>query len=1030
MLQRFGTDLSGSRSTRFSPPPWRSRVAAIIACVGAVWTLLALATASDARAQVCARVKIEIVQELTLERQAFDAKMKITNGLQNLSIEDIGVEVLFEDPEGNPVEASSDPNSTTASFFITLDSIDGVSSVDGNGTIAPESAGEIHWLIIPAPGAAGPSADGTLYFVGAKVTYSIGGDVREVEVVPDSIYVKPMPMLYLDYFLPEQVHSDNPYTPAQEPPVPFTLGVRVANNGFGAARNLKINSSQPKIVENELGLLIAFEIIGSEVNGSAATPSLLVDFGTIDPDTAGIARWFMTSTLQGKFIEFSATFSHADELGGTLTSLLEEVNTHTLVHDVLVNVTGRDTLRDFLADDPDGFRVYESDNVDTEVFDASSSASVADAGGGVLRISVDPFAGFGYLSVSDPLSGSKLINQVVRSDGRVLHPANAWLSKVWVKSSQSYLYYLNIFDENNTGPWSYDFTFGGANVGNLAPELAGTPDRNVRVGETLTYNVTATDANGDALTMQAAPLPVGATFQDLGNGAGVLSWTPGTSAIGQYPVDFAAYDGALFDTATAIIGVVPADATNEAPTATSAALHANKNEMSDPVTPTVVDADVDDKHFFAIVSAPTNGEAMVTNNQLVYLPDTDYVGLDSFQYEAMDLFGETVTGTAQVTVIDGDNLIATGLSLIEGGGVVTAVEVGIDNVGSIATLVPTTVELAAHTCSSITQLGTATQTFGSGPGSVVFPVDLSAFGDAPIVLVATIDAGLVLPEANEFDNRASRGLALGAASPLSVTIESSGAAPETICDAQVLTATGRSYFSISTASETCIGPYLGAATVQYELEDLNAGTVVRSGAVISDGNGAWHVEFGLPTNPGASYELRTFATDGERLNLMTRSFATSTCAPAIPPPMVPAPPYPGPGGDVPVIRFNDGVAKYPWTVHPGLALPAPGLDGSGAFGHTRGTGSNGLAANNGPAIGTTGGVAQQVQEVDGEQVIVSTFNASVDAADLVFTPSAIQQGQTVTMRGLVSMNDSFYGLPVRWNVTESGGSSVDRKSVV
>lgn len=30
---------------------------------------------------VCARVKIEIKQELTLERQAFDATMKINNGL-------------------------------------------------------------------------------------------------------------------------------------------------------------------------------------------------------------------------------------------------------------------------------------------------------------------------------------------------------------------------------------------------------------------------------------------------------------------------------------------------------------------------------------------------------------------------------------------------------------------------------------------------------------------------------------------------------------------------------------------------------------------------------------------------------------------------------------------------------------------------------------------------------------------------------------------------------------------------------------
>ena len=43
---------------------------------------------------VCAQVKIEIQQELTLERQAFDAMMRINNGLDTLPIE-IGVGLRF-----------------------------------------------------------------------------------------------------------------------------------------------------------------------------------------------------------------------------------------------------------------------------------------------------------------------------------------------------------------------------------------------------------------------------------------------------------------------------------------------------------------------------------------------------------------------------------------------------------------------------------------------------------------------------------------------------------------------------------------------------------------------------------------------------------------------------------------------------------------------------------------------------------------------------------------------------------------------
>ncbi|MCP4488287.1 MAG: hypothetical protein GY820_13340 [Gammaproteobacteria bacterium] len=49
----------------------------------------------------CATVKIEIAQELSLERQAFDAVMKINNGLDTLSIEDVNNDVYFTDENKN-----------------------------------------------------------------------------------------------------------------------------------------------------------------------------------------------------------------------------------------------------------------------------------------------------------------------------------------------------------------------------------------------------------------------------------------------------------------------------------------------------------------------------------------------------------------------------------------------------------------------------------------------------------------------------------------------------------------------------------------------------------------------------------------------------------------------------------------------------------------------------------------------------------------------------------------------------------------
>ena len=125
---------------------------------------------------VCARVKIEILQELTLERQAFDAHMRINNGLTNISLENVNIDVSFADKDGNTVRATFDPDDTTALFFIRVNSMENISNVDGQGTVQPSSSADIHWLIIPAPGASNGVPQGTLYYVGATLTYTIGGE--------------------------------------------------------------------------------------------------------------------------------------------------------------------------------------------------------------------------------------------------------------------------------------------------------------------------------------------------------------------------------------------------------------------------------------------------------------------------------------------------------------------------------------------------------------------------------------------------------------------------------------------------------------------------------------------------------------------------------------------------------------------------------------------------------------------------------------------------------------------------------------
>lgn len=56
-----------------------------------------------AQETVCARVKIEIKQELTLERQAFDAEMRITNTLPSTALDRVHVDVWVTDEAGQPI---------------------------------------------------------------------------------------------------------------------------------------------------------------------------------------------------------------------------------------------------------------------------------------------------------------------------------------------------------------------------------------------------------------------------------------------------------------------------------------------------------------------------------------------------------------------------------------------------------------------------------------------------------------------------------------------------------------------------------------------------------------------------------------------------------------------------------------------------------------------------------------------------------------------------------------------------------------
>ena len=240
-------------------------------------------------------------------------------------------------------------NNSLALFGFAPPVVTGMSDVNGGGSLAVGAKGTAKWTIIPTVDAA-PLAP-TNYFVSGVLRYRLNGVAVTIPLAPYEITVHPVPRLTVQYFHERDVFSDDPHTDEIEPSIPFNLAVMVLNKGAGAAKNFRITSAQPEIIENEKGLLVDFKIIATQVAGQNLSPSLTANFGNIGPGSNGIARWLMTSTLQGLFINYSATFEHIDGLGNPKLSLIDDVSIHEMNRLVQAGGSFEDGKPDFLVND-------------------------------------------------------------------------------------------------------------------------------------------------------------------------------------------------------------------------------------------------------------------------------------------------------------------------------------------------------------------------------------------------------------------------------------------------------------------------------------------------------------------------------------------------------------------------------------------------------------------------------------------------------------------------------------------------------
>ncbi|MEM6470296.1 MAG: Ig-like domain-containing protein [Planctomycetota bacterium] len=386
--------------------------------------LVSVAASMGAGDGVCASVKLEISQEAILTRSAFRASLGLLNQSANDSLEDLFVEVFVFDESGRNV---SDWFSIEAPVY------DEIGVVNGLGVLGPNREGSVSWQLVPSSEAALSSP--TRYFVGGAMSYRLGADRVEVDLIAVPITVRPQAELSLNYFLQRDVIGDDPHTFEVEPSEPFTLAVQVRNDGAGEASNLQIESAQPRIVENEKGLLVDFTITGARVNGEEKKRTLTAEFGNIEPGEIAVAEWELESTLQGLFVNYDATFEHVSSLGDNRFSLIRDVQIHELIQTVdAAPGASADGLPDFLVNDlpdpqdlPD--TLYLSDG-SVEIVqlgivqDIDPPPTLSD-----LRIDVSVTMdddGWSYLHFEDPSAGSMTLIGVERPDGTMLPPENFW----------------------------------------------------------------------------------------------------------------------------------------------------------------------------------------------------------------------------------------------------------------------------------------------------------------------------------------------------------------------------------------------------------------------------------------------------------------------------------------------------------------------------------------------------------------------------------------------------------------------------
>ena len=170
----------------------------------------------------------------------------------------------------------------------------------------------------------------------------------------------------------------------------------------------------------------------------------------------------------------------------------------------------------------------------------------------------------------------------------------------------------------------------------------------------LVFNLSAADANGDALTYEILTQPSRGTITQLG---AEVEYTPESNNNGLETFTFRVNDGEEdSNQATITIEILPI---NDAPIVSDIE---RTLEINTEITVSLTGSDPESTPLtFTVEKEPDSGSYTLTDAQLVYTPDSGFTGTDTFEYMANDGEKESIAGVVTLTVFD-SNIAPVALS--------------------------------------------------------------------------------------------------------------------------------------------------------------------------------------------------------------------------------------------------------------------------------------------------------------------------------------------------------------------------------